>query len=993
MALSLAACGSSSDDTAATDTPAAETPAEETETPAAETPAEETPAEEEVVEEVTPVATELTVSSLPGASTLLATSDLDGGAGTADELSLTLSADFAGFTVAATATDTGSAVGYEIISLAADDLARSFDATGVSGVETYKIDGSNGGVVSIADSADLAAIELSNIASGAFSITYAAPTGGTSPVAGSADTLDLTVEGLGSATADIAITAAGVETLAVTSNAAASAAGATNYLDTSSVGAAAITVAGAADTDFGAVASATTSFDASAATGAVTANLSGAAANAITSIKTGSGDDAVTVDANDLAATGSVDLGTGADKLVMSSVDADVLELTMAGVETLDITDLGNTTTLSMSNTTGLETIQLGSAAGTNAYGAVTTTIANATGALSINQLEGSAGGTVSVDTAGAVTINVSADAKSKATAVDNSQTAFTATDTTNLTLNVSGYTEQTGIVTAAKATSVTINTGDADQSGLDVRTAKATTLDITAGADATFDNTSDVDTVKVLTIDSTGATTLTPTDAMDALQSAVLSGAGADAAVTLGNLGASTLESNVTVTATGLKSGVTIGTVDTASAAQVDFSGATGANKAGNITSTGKATVKAGTGNFTVGTIDASAVVLDTSGTDAASTYTIGNITSGSTVDITANAVTTMGTITIIGDKTSLTVNTTGSLGNDDYVLTNSTAKGFTGFTMSGDLGLGTNTVDITIADATAVSTETPAQTVDVSGMKNATITLDSNDLTQANGLTVIGSTDTDTTEEFQFAASEVLDDASFTNVDEMVLDTALTLNSDAVSGETIAWDGGNTLTLAGSAAADTIDASNFTTQSGGSAIDLAINGGAKGDTIKGSDLVDVITGGTGADTMTGNDGADTFVIAAGDNGVTAATADTITDYTTGTDKIDFDAAMTIEAGGSVAAAGTALIGATGIATFNASDDTMAEKLAAIINVTNSDGDAAVFAHAGTNYLFVDGDGNATLDAGADVLIALTDVTIATGITLDGSGDITAIA
>ena len=33
MALSLAACGSSSDDTAATETPAAETPAEETETP------------------------------------------------------------------------------------------------------------------------------------------------------------------------------------------------------------------------------------------------------------------------------------------------------------------------------------------------------------------------------------------------------------------------------------------------------------------------------------------------------------------------------------------------------------------------------------------------------------------------------------------------------------------------------------------------------------------------------------------------------------------------------------------------------------------------------------------------------------------------------------------------------------------------------------------------------------------------------------------------
>jgi hypothetical protein len=73
MALSLAACGSSSDDTAATDTPAAETPAEET--PAAETPAEETPAEEEVVEEVTPVATELAVAALTADTTMKTTDD------------------------------------------------------------------------------------------------------------------------------------------------------------------------------------------------------------------------------------------------------------------------------------------------------------------------------------------------------------------------------------------------------------------------------------------------------------------------------------------------------------------------------------------------------------------------------------------------------------------------------------------------------------------------------------------------------------------------------------------------------------------------------------------------------------------------------------------------------------------------------------------------------------------------------------------------------
>jgi len=54
----------------------------------------------------------------------------------------------------------------------------------------------------------------------------------------------LTVEGLGSATDDISVTAAGVEKLAITSNAAASAAVATNYLNLSAVDVTEITAGG-----------------------------------------------------------------------------------------------------------------------------------------------------------------------------------------------------------------------------------------------------------------------------------------------------------------------------------------------------------------------------------------------------------------------------------------------------------------------------------------------------------------------------------------------------------------------------------------------------------------------------------------------------------------------------------------------------------------------------------------------------------------------------
>ena len=50
---------------------------------------------------------------------------------------LSMGANFGGFTTAGT--DTGSMTGIETVELsAADAIARTFDATGVSGVETYR---------------------------------------------------------------------------------------------------------------------------------------------------------------------------------------------------------------------------------------------------------------------------------------------------------------------------------------------------------------------------------------------------------------------------------------------------------------------------------------------------------------------------------------------------------------------------------------------------------------------------------------------------------------------------------------------------------------------------------------------------------------------------------------------------------------------------------------------------------------------------------------
>ncbi len=165
--------------------------------------------------------------------------------------------------------------------------------------------------------------------------------------------------------------------------------------------------------------------------------------------------------------------------------------------------------------------------------------------------------------------------------------------------------------------------------------------------------------------------------------------------------------------------------------------------------------------------------------------------------------------------------------------------------------------------------------------------------------------------------------------------------------------------------------------------------------DYIVGSDAANVITGGTGADVMTGGAGADTFAFVAGATGTPSATNfDTITDYVTGTDKIDFTAGnLALVAEGTIGVA-QAAISATGFATFNAADDTLAERIvaveAAMTAATAVARETAVFAFGANSYVFVS-DGTAGVGAN-DVLIKLTGIVAATGITLT-SGDITAIA
>jgi hypothetical protein len=159
--------------------------------------------------------------------------------------------------------------------------------------------------------------------------------------------------------------------------------------------------------------------------------------------------------------------------------------------------------------------------------------------------------------------------------------------------------------------------------------------------------------------------------------------------------------------------------------------------------------------------------------------------------------------------------------------------------------------------------------------------------------------------------------------------------------------------------------------------------------------------TAGTNAlNTLTGGSGTDTFVFggATGTGGSGAAPSSTvfttITDYTTGTDTINFGTNLALVAEGTSSST-QGVVSATGRVTFHADTaDTLTAKLAAteaaMTAATVNAGETAVFAAAGSTYLFVS-DGVAGLGAN-DQLILLTGVTQTTGITLT-NGNITAIS
>ena len=125
-----------------------------------------------------------------------------------------------------------------------------------------------------------------------------------------------------------------------------------------------------------------------------------------------------------------------------------------------------------------------------------------------------------------------------------------------------------------------------------------------------------------------------------------------------------------------------------------------------------------------------------------------------------------------------------------------------------------------------------------------------------------------------------------------------------------------------------------------------------------------DTVVFGLGADTITGNDGNDIFVVGNGATGITLSTADVITDFQTGADKLKLGVL-----GDGTAGTGNYVEGASSVSNYGAALAAANLALTAL-NGTSAATELYAFQHdSNAGYLFIDTDS----DGSAEDMIILT--------------------
>jgi hypothetical protein len=575
-------------------------------------------------------------------------------------------------------------------------------------------------------------------------------------------------------------------------------------------------------------------------------------------------------------------------------------------------------------------------------------TFANAAGALTVNVgafINGTAAN-ITAPEATSVTLNISSGTNQALTELTVWDSTITAAKAKTINVDatgqigtadtVSGGTSHTyGTIAANKATSAVIKNG-ASPAYLTITDGTATTsaltsLNITTGAayNGTGSEIGSVDTLVIAA--SKGATTLGSTNALPKISSVTLSGAGTTSAVSLYTLGSADLENNITVTATGLKGGLTIDTIKTKSgySETIDVAGVTGNVSLGAINTIASGTVTGGSsvtvkaagvgGNFSVGAVyGTGAVSVDSA--NVVGTSVIGDM-QGSTVTVDQRG-TASGSY--LGGSSTTTAATIGARDSATISLNELAAAKTYNITAQG-----TTSTKLTVAFNGGINSDT----LNITGRSSTT------------GITVTGN----------MGAG----------------DDPVTIN--------------NTL-----GAASTLDLSGLVSYKSS-----YIYGGTGADTITGGEGADVIVGGVGADILNGGTGADVFVFNAGDSTSSAFDSisglTSVDQLVSG----EIATTLQTSAVNSPSTSATAVsISTSGIASFAGVTSTLCDTLPECVGLLNdsgiASGKAAYFAFGGETYVFI----QTSAAAASDIVVKLVGVALpATAVVAGTVTGITAFA
>jgi len=659
-----------------------------------------------------------------------------------------------------------------------------------------------------------------------------------------------------------------------------------------------------------------------------TLTIANISANATAAINT------VTVTSNANLQTLTVDGGSGSD---IAAVIFD--ETTITATATVANTDV--LSSLTITGITGAGTVasdSLTSITVKNAAGVVTNTddfiVSTDTRTLTVTHNGGTNGG---VTDAGATTANVNVDASTTNAGINTFAAATTLNVDTNAVLTA-------GTIVVAAATDVNINM-DAAVTAMTVTSNAAQTIDFTGAANGTI--TQNGTASAVITNSSTGDLTLAT--AIAAGQT--YTGGSGDDTITQAGTGTTantTGAGDDTVTFSAVAGAG--GSVD-AGAGTADTVSLTAALSANLSAATA---FEADIANFERLTVGAYADLNTGNGT----TIALANLDDINHVTVAGSAAQTQAEALIIsGFTTGGTYRQTALLNtNANQAITGT----FTGASDTMNLAVSATNGFANVGSLTVAAVETLNINTDDTNTVAATTMVDLNmDAAAATTINVTGDIGI-TFANGTHAAVATMDASGVT-----ATGAAGVVTFTATAASTLTGGAGNDA-LTGGANNDTIK---------GNAGTDALVGGAGVDTITGGAGADTITGGTGADTLTGGAGADIFVFADADS--TTAASDTITDYN--------GEVIRLVAGDDVAgvsanannATTDVTITANGKATFNAADDTLAEKLVTLAADTTDIGanEVVFFEHGSDTYIFNN-------VGGTDDLVKLTGITGMTTLT-----------